>query len=128
MSLDVHHVFAGDGPLGGERRSRDDVAAWFERLCRLLPGLEFQIHTLAVDGWPWDTRVGVEWTNVGALLDGSAYRNTGADIIRLCNGEIVSFHAFLSDSQAFVDAIARRHAHGVDEAAAAPIITGGTRQ
>lgn len=121
MSSDVHHVFPGRGALGDERRSRDDVAAWFDRLFRLLPGLEFRVHTLAVDGWPWNTRVGIEWTNVGPLQDGTTYQNTGAHIIRLRNGRIVSFHAYLNDVDVFSDALARVAAIGVEEATAPPI-------
>ncbi len=44
MSTDVHHSFPGEGALGGERHTRDDVAAWFHRLHRVLPGLRFPIH------------------------------------------------------------------------------------
>ena len=35
------HSFAGDHALGGERRSREAQRAWFQRLFRLLPGVEF---------------------------------------------------------------------------------------
>jgi ketosteroid isomerase-like protein len=44
MSDDVRHVFPGDHPLGGERRSRDAVLRWFERLGRLYPGHDFEVH------------------------------------------------------------------------------------
>jgi ketosteroid isomerase-like protein len=71
MSPHVHHTFPGHHALGGVRTTRDDVSAWFDRLFRLLPGLEFRIRALAVDGWPWNTTIGVEWTNTGTLLDGS---------------------------------------------------------
>jgi ketosteroid isomerase-like protein len=37
LAPDVHHVFAGDTALGGERHSREAVARWFERLFRLWP-------------------------------------------------------------------------------------------
>lgn len=123
MSPDVHHAFPGDGALGGERRSLEDVSAWFERLFRLLPGLSFEIHTLAVDGGPLDTRVGVEWTNSGQLREGSDYANTGAHILRLSRGRIVSFHAYLNDPDELTDALTRLAAHGIDEAAAPPILT-----
>ena len=127
MGPDVHHIFPGNGPLGGERRWRDDVAVWFDRLFRLLPGLAFHVHTLAVDGPPWDTRVGVEWTNVGPLRDGSTYRDTGAHIFPLRNGKIVSFHAYLNDLALFDDALARLAVKGIDEATAPPIVTGEAR-
>ena len=41
---DVHHIFPGDHPLGGERHSRAAVERWFERLYRLYPQLEFDIQ------------------------------------------------------------------------------------
>jgi ketosteroid isomerase-like protein len=123
MSPDVHHTFPGDHALGGERSTRDDVGSWLGRLFRLLPGLEFDIQTLAVDGWPWNTRIGVEWTNTGTLLDGSAYANTGAHILRVRNGKITAFHAYLHDLGRFTEALSRLSAHGLAEADAPPIVT-----
>ena len=124
MSADVHHVFPGRGALGGERSTRDDVAAWFHRLYRVLPGLQFHVQAIAVDGLPWDTTVGVEWTNTATLPDGSPYTNAGAHIIRMRWGKIVSFHAYLDDVAAVDDALARVAACGVEEAAAPPIVSG----
>lgn len=123
MSPDVHHSFPGHGALGGERHSLRDVKAWFDRLFEVLPGLQFQIHTLAVDGPPWDTRVGVEWTNSGRLLDGSSYSNTGAHILRLKNGHITAFHAYLNDTDELTQALRRLSEHGIEHAQAPPILT-----
>jgi ketosteroid isomerase-like protein len=47
------HSFAGDHALGGERSSRDAQRAWFERVFRLLPGIEFTVQDVLVRGWPW---------------------------------------------------------------------------
>ncbi len=44
LADDVHHVFAGDHPLGGERHSRDAVRRWFERVFRLYE-LRFDLRT-----------------------------------------------------------------------------------
>lgn len=60
LADDVHHVFAGDHPLGGERHSRDAVRRWFERLFRLYD-LRFDVQRVLVDGPPWDLLVGIEW-------------------------------------------------------------------
>lgn len=123
MSPQVNHTFPGNHALGGERSTLDDVAAWFDRLFRLLPGLDFTIDALAVDGWPWNTVIGVEWTNSGTLLDGSAYANTGAHILRVRWVKITAFHAYLHDGQEFSDALARLSAYGLTEADAAAIVT-----
>lgn len=123
MHPQVHHTFPGDHALGGERSDRDDVAAWFERLFRLFPGLRFDIRALAVDGSPLNTVIGVEWTNTATLLDGSSYTNTGAHILRVRRGKIVSFHAYLHDGEAFSAALARLSAHGLAEADAPAIVT-----
>lgn len=123
MNPDVHHTFPSSGALGGERTNRDDVAAWLQRLYRVLPGLRFDVLAVAVDGWPWNTTVGVEWTNTATLLDGSSYLNTGAHVLHLRNGKIVSFHAYLNDVDAVDAALARQAAHGLAEAAAPQIVS-----
>lgn len=123
MAPDVHHSFPGASALGGERRTIVDVETWFQRLFRLLPGLQFTIQTLAVDGPPWDTRIGVEWTNTGTLLDGSQYANTGAHILRVRWAKIVAFHAYLDDQAAFDSALARLARAGMTEAHARPILS-----
>lgn len=123
MHPDVHHAFPGRHALGGERVGRADVGAWFDRLFRLLPGLEFDVRTIAVDGNPLDTRVGVEWTNTGTLADGSRYANRGAHVLRLRRGKLVAFHAYLDDGAALDDALTRLEAFGLTEAGAAQIGT-----
>lgn len=122
MTPDVHHAFPGDGPLGGERHNRDDVAAWFDRLFRLLPGLEFHVHALAVDGTPGNTVVGVEWTNTSTLLDRSSYANRGAHILRLSKGKVTPFTPTCTTPPPSPTQ-PRLSAHGLSEAAAQPITT-----
>jgi ketosteroid isomerase-like protein len=123
MAPDVHHTFPGRGALGGQRTTRDDVAAWLTRLYRILPGLDFHVRAVAVDGWPWHTTVGVEWTNEALLPDGTLYTNAGSHILTLRNGKIVAFHAYLNDVQAIDDALDRVAASGVGEAAAPAIVS-----
>ncbi|MFP1155363.1 nuclear transport factor 2 family protein [Mycobacterium sherrisii] len=123
MAPDVHHSFPGRGALGGQRSTRDDVAAWLARLYRIMPGLAFKVRAVAVDGWPWNTTVGVEWSNDAVLPDGSTYTNLGTHILKLRNGKIVAFHAYLNDVNAVDAALDRLAAHGVDEAAARQIGT-----
>ncbi|MFD5749551.1 nuclear transport factor 2 family protein [Streptomyces sp. NPDC127033] len=123
MAPDVHHTFPGRGALGGERTNREDVAAWLSRLYRVLPGLQFRVRAIAVDGRPWHTTVGVEWTSDAVLPDGTTYTNSGSHILTLRNGRIVAFHAYLNDVQAIDDALTRTAATGLPEAAAPAIIS-----
>lgn len=117
---DVHHVFPGDNALGGERRSREALERWFERLYRLLPEIEFDVRDIAVRGWPWDTAVAIEWSDRGRGADGTTYENEGAHWIRLRWGRAVAIHAYL-DTEKVTELLDSMAAAGVDEAAAAPV-------
>jgi len=116
----VTHVFAGDHPLGGERHSRAAMERWFERLYRLYPKLEFEVHRVVAKGWPWDTWVAVEWSDAGEAADGVPYVNHGAHWIRLRWGKAVQIHAYL-DTEVLAESCRRMAAVGIEEAAAAPI-------
>ena len=120
LADDVHHVFAGDHPLGGERHSREAVVRWFERLFRLFPGLSFEVHRVASRGWPWSTWVAVEWTDWTTPAAGGDYRNDGAHWIHLRWGKATYVHAYL-DSQRVAKACREMAAQGIEEAAAPPI-------
>jgi ketosteroid isomerase-like protein len=117
---DVHHVFPGDNALGGERHSKQSMGRWFERVYRLIPELEFDVHRVAVSGAPWDMWVAVQWSDHGHAQDGVAYANRGAHWIRLRRGKAVYIQAYL-DTGAVTEICRRLAAQGVDEAAAPPI-------
>jgi ketosteroid isomerase-like protein len=120
LTDDVHHVFPGDNALGGERRSREAVGRWFDRLGRLFPVHEFTVHRVAPRGWPWDTWVAVEWSARLGPQEGDPYPNDGAHWIHVRWGKVDAFHAYLDTERvsAACDAMA---AAGVEEAGAAPI-------
>jgi len=120
LADDVHHVFPGDNALGGERHSREAMERWFERLYRLIPEIEFEVHEVAVKGWPWDTAVAVEWTDRGRTADGQPYENEGGHWIRLRWGKGVAVHAYLDTEKvtAITDRLAKA---GIAEAAEPPI-------
>ncbi len=120
LADDVHHVFPGANALGGERHSREAMERWFERLYRLIPEIEFEVHDVAVRGWPWDTAIAIEWTDRGRGADGTPYENGGAHWIRLRWGKAVSIHAYL-DTEKVTELLASIAASGVDEAMAAPV-------
>jgi ketosteroid isomerase-like protein len=118
---DVHHVFPGDNALGGERHSRGAMEAWFERLYRLIPEIEFEVEDVAVRGWPWNTAVAVQWVDRGRGADGTAYENEGAHWIRLRWGKATAIHAYL-DTEKVSLLLAGMAAAGIEEAAAAAIV------
>lgn len=120
LADDVHHVFPGANALGGERHSREAFEHWFERLYRLIPEIEFEVHDIAVRGWPWDTAVAIEWTDRGRGADGSPYENHGAHWIHLRWGKGTAVHAYL-DTENLTRLLERVAASGVEEARAAPI-------
>ena len=120
LADDVHHVFAGDNALGGERHSKAEFEAWLGRLFRLIPEIEFEVHDVAVRGWPWDTAVAIEWTDRGSAADGTPYVNHGAHWIRLRWGKGVEVHGYL-DTERVTRLLERMAAAGIEEAAAAPI-------
>lgn len=117
----IHHRFAGNHALGGERHDREALGRWLGRLERLGPDMKLTVRDVWVKGWPWDTTVIVRWTNTDALPDGSRYSNHGVHIVKMRWGKIVDIDAN-EDSQAVADALKMRAAFGMDEAAAPPII------
>lgn len=115
----VHHVFAGDHPLGGERHSREAVARWFARLHRLFE-LRFDVGRVSVSGPPWRMVVSVEWLAHVRPRRGDPYINEGAHIIEIRRGKVTYFHAY-EDSQKVAEACRRMAAAGIEEAAAPQI-------
>jgi ketosteroid isomerase-like protein len=113
------HSFAGDHALGGERSSRAAQRAWFERLFRLLPGIELTPEDVLVRGWPWRTRA-VALVSVRATVAGRPYHNEVAQTIDLRWGRITRIHN-LEDTHALAAALDRLAAAGIDEARARPV-------
>lgn len=57
------HVMYGNHALAGERITIAATAQWYLRLKLLLPDLCFEIHAVAVPGWPWQTVAVVIWND-----------------------------------------------------------------
>lgn len=121
LTGDVHHVFPGDHPLGGERHTREAVLRWFERLGRLYPGHDFEVHRVVSRGWPWSTWVSIQWSAHLRPRQGEPYMNHGAHLVHIRWGKVTSFHAYL-DTQLIARSCAEMAAAGIEEAAAAPIV------
>lgn len=114
------HRFAGAHALGGVRHSVDGIWAWFDRLYRLFPDLNFTIKHVAVSGWPWDTTAVIEWNDAATTAIGGRYDNDGTHVVRLRWGYLVSLNAYL-DTQIVIETLDEMSRAGVTEAAAAPI-------
>jgi ketosteroid isomerase-like protein len=112
--------FVGDHALGGVRRTRDAQDAWFQRLFRIFPTIEFTVRDVLVAGWPWRTRV-VALIDV-RIADGG-YRNEVAQTLELRWGRITKVTT-LEDTQKLVAVLADLAGRGVEEAHAAPILDG----
>jgi ketosteroid isomerase-like protein len=121
LAPDVHHVFAGDSALGGERHSRAAVERWFERLFRLCPQMSFEVGRVISSGPPWDIIAAAEWVGHVTPAAGEAYTNVGTHVFRIRNGRVAYFHAY-EDTEKVARACERMAALGVEEAAAAPIV------
>jgi ketosteroid isomerase-like protein len=114
------HVMYGQHALGGARRTLTSTAAWYARLQRLLPDLRFEIQSVAVSGWPWDTRILVSWTDAFSLPDGSRGNNQGVHELRMAWGNVVSLQVHC-DTARLAAYCERMNEQGLAEAAAAPI-------
>jgi ketosteroid isomerase-like protein len=116
---DVHHVFAGDHPLGGERHSREAVGRWFERVYRLVP-IDIEVRNVASRGWPWNTVASVEWVDQVRPAAGEPYAQYGSHWLRVRWGKVTEIRAYL-DTQKVERAMKAMAEAGIEEASAPPI-------
>ena len=114
------HVMYGEHALGGERRSLASTAAWYARLQRLLPDLRFDVHAIAVTGWPWHTVAMVSWNDHFTLPDDSTGGNQGVHVFTLAWGRVTSL-AVHCDTAKLAGYCARMVEQGRAEAGAVPI-------
>lgn len=114
------HAMFGRHPLGGVRTTMKSTREWYARLQRLLPNLRFNLKSVAVSGWPWDTRILVSWEDAFRLPDGATGTNQGVHELRMAWGKVrcLEVHCDTERLQAYCE---RMQAQGVDEAGAAPI-------
>ena len=114
------HAMFGQHALGGERNTLGSTRDWYARLQRLLPDLRFELQSIAVSGWPWDTRALVSWKDSFSLPDGSRGSNQGVHELRLAWGKLVCLevHCDTARLQSYCE---RMQALGLAEAGAAPI-------
>ena len=114
------HAMHGEHALGGTRTSLDATREWYGRLQRLLPGLKFQVLSVASSGWPWDTRILVSWRDEFRLPDGMLGANQGVHELRMAWGRVTSLDVHC-DTARLQGYCRRMEALGLQEAVAAPI-------
>ena len=114
------HAMPGRHALAGDRRSVASTARWYERLQRVLPGLQFDVRAIVVGGTPWKTTAAVAWDDRFTLPDGTQGSNTGVHEFELRWGRVSSL-VIHCDSQRLQHYCERLVACGVAEAGAEPI-------
>ncbi len=115
------HVMHGQHALGGVRHTLASATLWYARLHRLLPDLRFDVHAIAVTGWPWNTVATVVWNDHFTLPDGSPGSNQGVHVFGLAWGRVTSL-AVHCDTAKFQAYCTQMTQSGLAEAGAAPII------
>lgn len=112
---DLHHRFAGNHALGGERHSKQAFKLWLNRLFKLFPDIQFKISDVMVSGMPWNTRVAIVWQDEATAADGVPYVNQGVHILHIKWGKLQSLDAKL-DTQVLAKAMNRMAKAGIEEA------------
>ena len=116
--------FAGDTPLGGERRTKAAMTAWFERLYRLFPGAKFVPQAIISSGPPWNaqvmTYVKIRGTVPSPTGAQAPYENEFMQLLGLRWGRITSV-VTLEDTQRFERILPVLAAAGFADATAAKI-------
>lgn len=115
------HKFAGNHALGGSRYTADGFRAWFQRLYRLFPNLDFEVGSVTASGPPWDLTVVAEWIDRATPAGGGTYENRGVHVIRIAWGKLASIHAYL-DTKVLADTLRVMADNGLAEAVAPPIL------
>lgn len=120
FAVQHRHIMYGQHALAGERRTLASTSAWYERLQRLLPDLRFDVHAIAVTGWPWHTTALVSWNDYFTLPDGSPGGNQGVHVFTLAWGRVTELmiHCDTSRLESYCVDMSR---DGVAEAGASAI-------
>lgn len=120
LSRDAVHYFVGTHALSGTRRTPEAIRAWYERLLRLLQGINFTLNEVRISGWPWRTQVEAIWTETNNGTDGVQTSAEGVNLIEIRWGKITSVRIY-PDTAALERTLKRIAAKGTSEALASPI-------
>lgn len=122
LSPHAVHYFVGTHALSGTRRTPESIRAWYERLLRLLQGINFTLNEVRVSGWPWRTMVAAMWTETNNGTDGVRTSAEGLNLIEIRWGRVTSVRIY-PDTAALERTLQRIAAKGTAEALASPIVS-----
>ena len=93
----------------------------YERLLRLFPDIEFQLHRIEVQGPPWRTLATVEWSETNTGTDGVRSRNSGMNVVDIRWGKVRRVSIY-TDTAQLAETLDRLAMAGNSEAKAEPIV------
>lgn len=120
LAPNAEHYFIGHHALSGTRHTPENIRAWYERLLRLLPDINFKIRRIQVQGPPWATLATVEWRETNSGTDGITTSAEGVNLIEIRWGKVTRV-AIYTDTTALQRTLERNFAVGTLEAHASPI-------
>jgi ketosteroid isomerase-like protein len=122
FSQRFEHLFLGENhALSGSRHTLALTRAWYERLYRLLPDIEFEVFRVWVSGAPWNTTVVAEWKETNSGTDGVRTSNCGIHFLRLRWGRVTQL-IICPDTVGLKATLDRLAKSGNPEAHAPPIV------
>jgi ketosteroid isomerase-like protein len=95
--------YGGRHELGGEYRSKAEIASWFARLWELFR-IEFVVHDVVVAGPPWNMRFATRFTAHAVTADGRCFENHGMQYARIRLGRVREDHVY-PDTQLVAEAL-----------------------
>src|SRR5258708_17157572 len=84
-----------------------NIRAWFQRVFSYFPGIQYTVHQVIVQGWPWNTLVATRLSVAAPRADGSVYQNDVMQFLRLRWGKVIEDHLY-EDTYKLVNELQQR--------------------
>lgn len=120
LAPSFEYVFGGEHALGGRRVTTAAMNRWWQRVLSVLPGAQFDVQEVLVNGAPWNTRIAVRSRVSGPLPGGELYENTVFQFMTLKWGKVTAVET-IEDLQVLERALTTVADAGNPAARAAPI-------
>lgn len=123
LSPEFKYIFHGDHSLSGSRTSLKSMELWWSRVFHLLPGAQFTIHQIVVQGHPWNTTVAVRQSiSIADSTDGG-YSNVVMQFMHLRWGKVTRIET-LEDTKKLGLYLSKLDVKKFPDAMAPPIVDG----